>query len=145
MAWEGGHADHDAAHLVGVAVGRPLPLFEFCGYNGGNCPSPLFRVLRFIPNGVSLKTRRLSFAEGAKSALLCRYHRSQWRTWVGLFPDLFYRLVIRRQAHLRPLGVVNYHLPPHTNVFYEKRFHLPFQTFEKETRDFIRRYIDPAS
>ncbi len=146
MAWEGGHPDHDAAHLVGVAVGKRLglPLFEFCGYNNGTCLGPFFRVLKFIPNGIGLNTRKLSFKEGVKAALLCRYHKSQWKTWVGLFPDLFYRLVIRRHEPLRPLGALDYHLPPHTPLFYEKRFHLPFHAFEKETRDFIGRYIDPV-
>src|SRR6185503_17138294 len=58
LAWEGGHQDHDAAHLVALAFAqrRGIPCHEMPLYNGYRSPGSLFRVMH--PFGDGWTTRR---------------------------------------------------------------------------------------
>ena len=54
-AWEGGHQDHDAGHLLGLSLAAPgLRLRQFPLYQGAGLPGPFFRVMAPLPgNGPS--------------------------------------------------------------------------------------------
>jgi hypothetical protein len=59
-AWEGGHQDHDAAHLVGLKFGESIQaeMFQYPLYNGKDLPGPWFKVLAPIEaNGETLVLR----------------------------------------------------------------------------------------
>src|ERR1051326_5047535 len=77
LAWEGGHQDHDAAHLVALALAK------IKGVRCLECPlyRGYFRVLS--PLRVS-ERRRLTARDVAKRAMLCWRYPSQRRSWLWL-------------------------------------------------------------
>lgn len=96
-AWEGGHQDHDAAHLVGLHVAASLSreAWQFPLYNGWKLRGPWFRVLKPLPangGGVAL---RVAVAERVHCIVRCLQYRSQWRSFIGLLP--FYALSMLRR------------------------------------------------
>src|SRR4029079_13639426 len=85
LAWEGGHQDHDAAHLVALAlaIARGVRCIDFPPYLGKRRP---YRVLARLCIG---ETRRLSMREIWRRAMLCWRYPSQRRTWLGLWWGLW--------------------------------------------------------
>jgi len=137
LAWEGGHQDHDAAHLVAAVFARKrgIPCREMPLYNGHHTFGPFFRVHH--PIGDGWESRRIPFREHLANALLCRFYHSQRRTWLGLLPQLLAgasreltRIVdLRRAEH-----------PPHRGLLlYERRFHYPYARFAELAEPFLRR------
>ena len=100
-AWEGGHQDHDAAHLVGLKVAASLAAgaWQFPLYNGWKLRGPWFRVLLPLPaNGAAIGLR-VSLAERLRCIARCLQYRSQWRSFMGLLP--FYVLSMLRREPFR--------------------------------------------
>lgn len=142
MAWEGGHIDHDATHLLGVVLamnwGISANLFEFPAYQGFGLPGPFYRVAKLIPRGTETRHRRLGFFEAFFYLSLSCYYRSQRKTFLGLLPDTIYRWMIRREQQCRRVGSWNYLVRPHEGkLFYERRFKVEFQEFTDGVRGFI--------
>src|SRR5581483_5234458 len=141
LAWEGGHQDHDAAHLVAVAFAqqRGIPCREYPLYRG-NRYGQLFRVLSPIRDG-GAKTR-LRFREALQASMLAWRYRSQRRTWLGLFGESFLKLVVLRREVLHDVDPARLLDPPHARpLFYERRFRFPWERFSAAARPFIERHI----
>ena len=141
LAWEGGHQDHDAAHLVAVAFARQhgVPCREFPLYRG-NRWGHLFRVLSPIREG-GAKTR-LRFREALHASMLAWRYRSQRKTWLGLFGESFLKLVVLRREVLHDVDPARLFNPPHARpLFYERRFGFPWERFASAARPFIDRHI----
>lgn len=140
-AWEGGHGDHDAAHLVGVALARTLgvrDVYECPGYHAAGMPRPLFLAFSpAIPSPDGCPSR-LTLAEGLWFFSFCTLYRSQWRTFVGLAPFAFWQFVVRRRHHVRRVQPHAYDRPPHPGtLLYERRFGLKFQDFRGAVAEFV--------
>ncbi|MBN2559422.1 MAG: PIG-L family deacetylase [Phycisphaerae bacterium] len=147
MAWEGGHVDHDACHLVGVALARALGIervYECPGYNRYRAIPFLFRVMKWIPRKAATSTCRFGLAEGLFFFSLCLCHRSQWKTWIGLGPEAFVRLVLRRRHDRRRVAGIDYTVRPHTGpLLYEKQFGISFDRFREATAPFVSERVQP--
>jgi LmbE family N-acetylglucosaminyl deacetylase len=145
LAWEGGHVDHDAAYLVALAFAKQSGALDassaFPAYNGEGTKGPLFRVMHPIAAPNARLRRRIGFLDGVKNALLCRYYRSQWRTWIGIFPEAFVKLVVMRREVALPLDVSRAFERPHEGpLFYERRFGMRFEEFMERTATFRRQF-----
>jgi LmbE family N-acetylglucosaminyl deacetylase len=130
LAWEGGHQDHDAAHLVALAFAqrRGIPCHEMPLYNGYRTPHSYFRVMQ--PLGDGWTTRRVSLADGLRVVALLRLYRSQRKTWLGLLPETFFKLVIARCESVREADPRRVTSRPHDGLlFYERRFGYPYERF----------------
>ncbi|MFZ5657625.1 MAG: PIG-L deacetylase family protein [Pseudomonadota bacterium] len=101
-AWEGGHADHDAAHLAGQALAhaRGLTPMQYSLYQGKGLPRPWFRVITPLTDNGELYTIPVSVIERVRCILRCFAYRSQWRSFIGLLP--FYAL---RMLHRYPFAL----------------------------------------
>ncbi len=144
LAWEGGHHDHDASHLVAVAfaIPRGIPCFEMPLYHGHRLPGPFFHSL--APLGDGWNARRITAREGLDAALLCRFHRSQRRTWMGLLPEALVRLIVSRKEWTRPASVERLRAKPHAGrLFYERRFGVTWEEFEAKARSFVAAIAPP--
>lgn len=144
LAWEGGHHDHDAAQLVAVAFATPRGLlartFEMPLYHGYRLPGPLFRTLTPLRVGAGWSPRRIRFRNGLRIALLCRFYRSQRRTWLGLLPEAMVRLALGRKEWSRRVDVARLHTRPHEGaLFYERRFRVPYDEVAAAARAFFSR------
>lgn len=145
-AWEGGHQDHDAAHLLGLALARRCTgseLRQFPLYRAVGRAGPLFRVMAPLPANGRAVSRRTSVAERIAHLRLCASYRSQWRSWLGLWPlTLLHHLLDGRfsSQHVDPTRVL---APPHEGApLYERRGFLTWREFAQTTESFR---IDPQS
>ena len=141
LAYEGGHQDHDACHLVALAfaVPRAVPAFEMPLYHGYGLPGPFFNALAPLRNGGVWSSRKIALAEGFRIALLCRLYSSQRKTWLGLLPEALLRLAVSRKEWTRPAepGRVQ-DKPHHGKLFYERRFGVTWEEFAAKARPFVR-------
>ncbi len=141
MAWEGGHADHDASHLLAVAIARKLQVkkdevLEFPSYNSCHVPRPFFKVGKFAEGGSSSESN-LSLGEAARCLRMILLYHSQWKSFLGLLPGITWQLMIQRQQQIRQVADYNYRHPPHGGeLFYRRRFHRTFQSFLENTKAF---------
>lgn len=131
LAWEGGHQDHDAAHLVALALAKAkgVRCLEFPLYRG------YFRVLSPLRAG---ERRRLRLGEIVKRAMLCWRYPSQRRSWLWLGWWLWLRWseVVCEASIERVLEA-----PPGKRLLYERRFRFPRERFFAAARPFIERRI----
>jgi LmbE family N-acetylglucosaminyl deacetylase len=137
LAWEGGHQDHDAVHLVAAvfAERRGVPCLEMPLYNGHRTFGPFFRVHH--PLGEGWERRRISAREKLANALLCRHYRSQRRTWLGLLPQM---LLASAREVTRRVDLRRAEARPHPGaLLYERRFHYPYSRFAPLAESFLRR------
>jgi hypothetical protein len=133
LAWEGGHQDHDAAHLVALA--RGVRCLEFPLYHGKGLRGPFFRVMVPLHDG---ERTRLSLREVWRRARLSWRYPSQRWTWMGLWWPLLWRWheVVCEASAERVLH------PPHEGrLLYERRFRFPRERFFAAARPFIERRI----
>ena len=146
LAWEGGHQDHDAVHLVALAYGLEIgaEVLQFPLYNGYRSPSWLFRVLSPLPPHDRWRRKRVSFRKGLALSLLCSEYASQRRSWLGLFPEAFLRLAVLRTHVLAKASVDAVLQPPHPGkLLYERRFGFPAARFNAAAAPFIAKYLRP--
>jgi hypothetical protein len=142
LAWEGGHQDHDASHLVAAAFARGRGVFgrtrEMPLYRASY--GPFFRVMS--PAGGGWERRKISRAEGLRIAALTWRYQSQRRSWIGLFPEAFLKLAVFRRELTRPIDIVRLRKWPHEGtLFYERRFRFPRQRFADASASFIERHL----
>lgn len=142
LAWEGGHQDHDASHLVAVAYARRRQLLDRCfeipWYRGAY--GPFFRVFSPTKGSEGWITRRFSIREGLSFAGLAFQYRSQRASWLGLFPEALLKLAVLRRESVRAVDMARLQRPPRA-VFYERRFRFPAKRFADAARPFIQRYL----
>ncbi|HVE71903.1 MAG TPA: PIG-L family deacetylase [Thermoanaerobaculia bacterium] len=146
LAWEGGHQDHDAAHLVAIAFAneRGAPVFELPLYHGHRLRGPLFQTLAPLRVGAPWIGRRVPIGEGLRLLALCRFYRSQRRTWLALLPGAFIRLILGQREWTRAVDVARLASRPHEGVlFYERRFGYSWDDFDRCARGFIDRACAP--
>lgn len=141
LAWEGGHQDHDASHLVALAVAQHLEartaLRQAPFYHGFGTPGRFFRTLTPLDTMAEIERRRLSWREAWKNAFLCLTYRSQARTWIGLFPQSFINLVLRRTERVGAVDPKRIQERPHPGpLLYERMGRMSFEEFMKCSRSF---------
>lgn len=88
-AWEGGHHDHDAAHLIGRVLAERL------GASGASRQFALYRAnasgdglvfAALLPGHGTIETEPIPLARGARYLLLLHHYRSQARVMLQLGP-----------------------------------------------------------
>ena len=145
-AWEGGHQDHDAAHLVGVWIAQRLGagLYQFPLYTGDGLPGPLFRMLAALPGNGPAEHVRVPIAERLACLRRMLGYRSQWKTLVGLLPMYTLALMAPRAFPRQRVATAAYVPPQHAATpLYERRGFLTRAAFDAATAD-LRRDIAAA-
>lgn len=122
-AWEGGHHDHDAAHLLGVAIAarchvveasRQFPLYR--------APGGRFRVAFAAPlpaNGLVSRSP-IPWATRFANLARLRFYRSQLRTLVKLMPWMALDYLTDGCQKLQPVSLSRITEPPNSGpMLYE--------------------------
>lgn len=138
-AWEGGHQDHDAAHLVGMALAKRLGVdaWEFALYNGQGTPWKFFRAMKLLRSGTETRELRISLRDALRASFRCRHYKSQLKTWVGLFPESFLRFVLLRRVVVQRPDPRRLALAPHQGrLLYERMFAYPSARFAEHASRF---------
>lgn len=128
-AWEGGHQDHDAAHVIGRLLALRWPAVEvrqMALYHGQGLPGSLFKVLSPLAENGPVQGFSLPWRQRVRHLRFCWCYPSQTKTWIGLFPFvLWHALTIGRQQWQVLNGPTLPAAPlhrPHTGpVLYESR------------------------
>ena len=143
-AFEGGHSDHDAAHVVtAVAAARRGLLdrsWQFALYNAWGVRAPWFAAFRQLPSGAPSRRAKLRGAQRFALVALCRYYRSQRRTWMGLLPGaLVERLLLGRESVVR-FDVRRLAARPHDGpLLYERMFGVSYDRVAEQLRPLVER------
>jgi LmbE family N-acetylglucosaminyl deacetylase len=133
-AYEGGHPDHDAAHVIAANLAAKLGILEeawqFALYNAYRCSRPFFTMLRQLPTTSPSRRAQMPFSRRWSLAFLCRRYRSQQRTWLGLFPGAFLeRVVLQRESVVR-FDASKLGRRPHDGaLLYERMFGTTYDEF----------------
>jgi LmbE family N-acetylglucosaminyl deacetylase len=148
LAWEGGHHDHDASHLVAAAFAARRGILDRCfemPLYRASAIRPLFRVLAPIAPRASWQRRRIPIREGLRIAFLVRHYVSQRRSWMGLFPGLFAKLVLLRIEVFRRVDPARLREPPHAGtLLYASRFGCSPERFFSAARPFAEAHLPSA-
>lgn len=145
LAWDGGHVDHDTAHLLAVALGRihGCPVKEFSAYHRHKAIGPLIRCMSLLSGPGSVTIDRVSVTDAVKWAASCRHYKSQRRTFLALLPFCLPQILGRRALETRLVPRDrNYLAKPHQGpLLYETRFKVPHQQFVEATQGFIQEVL----
>jgi LmbE family N-acetylglucosaminyl deacetylase len=138
-AWEGGHHDHDAAHLLGLTLTREPGLiaeaFQFSVYHGCGLPGWLFRVLSPLVGNGPVVQRNVPWRDRLRHLRFCLSYPSQWKTWIGLFPLVLTNYVIVGKQRLQRVDPTRVGQPPHAGVLlYERRGFCTWKEFAETTK-----------
>lgn len=133
-AWEGGHQDHDAAHLAGLAAAHSLAMIarmrQFSLYNGAGLPGPCFRVTAALAGNGPCATLAVARRERIAHLRLCLAYRSQWPVFAGLLPGLLRTLVCARPMVLQAVAPARVRQRPHPGaLLYERRGRMRYADF----------------
>lgn len=123
-AWEGGHHDHDASHLVGIALARARDarMWQFSLYHGEGLPGPWFKVLSPLRGNGDAETLSTGLGERLGCAALCLRYRSQWKSFVGLLPFYAWRMLSADAFQRQPVDPRRTAQRPHEGaMLYERR------------------------
>jgi len=141
-AWEGGHQDHDAAHLIGVVLGEHLGILERCYqfplYTGIGLPAIFFRMFFCLPENGTPNLTIIPWRQRIEFIKLSFQYPSQLKTWIGLFPFFLLHYLFFGTQILQGVSTKRIHRPPHFGkLLYERRGFYSYKKFTKDTRDFM--------
>lgn len=138
-AWEGGHQDHDAAHLLGLSIAgeRRDVASQFPLYQGAGLPGILFRVLAPLPQNGPVIARRIKWRSRLTYLRHCLSYPSQWKTWVGLLPFVLIDYITDGSQRLQRVSSQRVREAPHAGrLLYERRGFCTWREFDEATREF---------
>lgn len=146
LAWEGGHQDHDAAHIIGLAIGRQLDIleqcFQFTLYTGFRLTSILFSVFSPIPENGKAQLSCIPWKLRFKFIRYCLSYPSQKKTWLGLFPFFLIHYISKGTQILQPVSVKRITQKPHSGrLLYERRGVYTYREFADDSNDIVNKYI----
>jgi len=145
-AWEGGHQDHDAAHLIGIALAKKFFItnksYQFPLYTGVGLRGSFFRLFKpILENGKPIFLN-IPFLNRIKYLRLSLSYPTQLKTWIGLFPFFLFHYIFFGTQIFQPISLSRPKERPHQGkLLYERRFSHEYEFFKKNTSSFIKKYI----
>jgi hypothetical protein len=151
LAWEGGNMDHDAACVVAMA----LAIAQDCVHKAWQVPfyrasdrgPPFFSLFAPLPANGPVSRLELTRRESRLRASLIRFFPSQWRTFAGLGPAIFWHSLLRPDLKLQPMLLKRlWERPTAGPLLYEQRYSVSFAEFSACATAFLReRGITPEA
>jgi hypothetical protein len=141
-AWEGGHQDHDAAYIVGCYLAQAFSCLpasrQFPLYTGRGLPGSLWHTFHPLAENGPVESSQLNWSQRLRYLRYCLNYRSQWRTWLGLYPMYALYLLTRGRQYLQPLCLDRLHSRPHPgSCLYERRGFYDREQFVYRTRALV--------
>jgi hypothetical protein len=143
-AWEGGHQDHDAAHLVGISLAKHFRIlgqcYQFPLYTGVNLTGILFRTFTCLPENGKPIVSKIPWKDRIRFITLCFSYPSQIKSWIGLFPFFMMHHIFYGTQSLQHVSVDRVNFAPHSGtLLYERRQAYSYKIFIQKTCDFVNR------
>jgi hypothetical protein len=138
-AYEGGHQDHDAAHILGVRAAQRSGTLQqsrqFTLYRASQVPLLPFAMFRPLPANGAVEQIPLTVRERVRYLYLCTLYRSQVRTLLGLWPMIAMEYMLHGMQLLQPVSIARLVQRPHEGpLLYEQRRRGSFVAFERAAR-----------
>ena len=144
MAWEGGHPDHDATHLLGVVIAYRHGMLSQCQqlpwYNGA-LATTLKPVNLFSPLPANGYQRAISvnWRNRCKWLLLALRYPSQWKVLVWLYPLLLKFVLASGRIVIQPCSVLRIKERPTAKILrYEQHNFYQYRQFELDVAEFLQ-------
>lgn len=143
LAWEGGHPDHDAAHVVAAAFaaarGLDDRLWQVAFYRAADrLPAPMFVVGAPLAANGPVQSSPLAPAERRLARRMMRFYRSQWRSLVGLGPFIVWHSLTRRTFTWQAVSYARLaERPTPRPLLYEVRNGVAFDDFRAQSAPFL--------
>lgn len=145
-AWEGGHVDHDATHIVACAASETLvnqpDLWQFPLYNGQGLTSILFHVLKPLPSNGPPRKLKVPTKHKLEYLRLFLSYPTQWKIWVAIFPFMAYKVLFSKCYYIQratlPVRVTK---PHHGKLLYERKGQAHFEDFAAKADAFITHQV----
>ena len=122
--FEGGHIDHDSASILASHLANTIntELLTFNLYSARRNYGPFFQVAKPVGKlNRDVKVKVLGSSYLYMFLIPIRY-KSQIKTWLGIYPALFWRILVRRKFSLNQFPSFNPNLKPNGGrVLYENR------------------------
>jgi hypothetical protein len=132
-AWEGGHQDHDAVHLLGRALASRLAMHgdarQFPLYTGQGLPFVFFKMFACLPSNGVAERLPTPWKDRIRYCGLCFDYPSQKRAWLGLFPFFLLHQVLNGDQMLQPLLSAPLGRPHQGALLYERRGFYDYEKF----------------
>lgn len=141
-AWEGGHQDHDALHLIGTVFAAKNGMFGIARQFGlYRAAENLLGMAMFAPlaeNG-PVDAVPIPRRDRRRYLRLALSYRSQWKTWAGLFPMLAHAYGKSGKQETQGLSLSRLTERPHAGpLLYEKRERARYDDFRAAADAFLR-------
>lgn len=145
LAWEGGHQDHDAVHLLGILMGNKLGIidkcFQFPLYTGAGLPSILYKLFSPLKDNGSVLYSQIPWPQRLKFLKYTLSYPSQKITWLGLFPFFLFHYIFFGTQILQKVSLKRIEQPPHKGkMLYERRGYYTYHDFEQTKLSFLEIY-----
>jgi len=147
LSWEGGHQDHDATHIIGLALAKQLKIldntFQFTLYSGHKLPWILFKLFSPLASNGEVITYKISLNLRLRFIKYILSYRSQFIPIVGLFPFFLFHYIFKGTQILQPVNIIRILEPPHPGkLLYERRGVLTYNEFNKKVQEFIKSFAN---
>ncbi len=144
-AWEGGHQDHDAVHLIGAvyAAGRGLlgVCRQFMLYRATDTMLKIALCGPLAENG-NVRSEPIPWASRLRYLRLCLSYRSQWKTFSVLLPMLAHSYAVKGTQETQDLSLSRLSARPHPGpLLYERRGRATYENFRAAAGQFVRTRI----
>ncbi len=149
LAWEGGHPDHDAAHVVAAAFAARHRLgdsaWQVPFYRASDLwPAPFFQVGSPLAANGPIVSIPLQGPERRLPISLMRFYPSQWRSFAGLGPLIAWRALTRDALLLQRVRWERLGERPTTwPLLYESRNGVSFDEFLAASGPFLAAHREP--
>jgi LmbE family N-acetylglucosaminyl deacetylase len=126
-AWEGGHEDHDACHILAIgiqkATKKKINFFQFPLYNGFSPNLFRFKLFNPIPSSRFWRKTNISLYNRFKLLYVIFFYKSQFKTWVGLYPFFVLNILFFSKQYTKKISNFGSISKPHSTdiLFYERR------------------------
>ena len=122
--YEGGHIDHDTTCYIAVKLSNELStkLGVFNLYRSKFKKTSIFQVMsKRDKNSESLKAR-INLRDLVLILKIPIIYRSQWRTWIGIYPFLLFKQIFNQGVWLHYPKQIDFNERPNSGrVLYSKR------------------------
>lgn len=108
LAWEAGHQDHDACHVLGLYLAKKFSIlknsFQFPLYRSSGKKIIFYKVLSTLERNGPITRIRLPIPTRLRHIYYCITYTSQAKTWLGLLPFVILHYVLDGHQKTQPLN-----------------------------------------
>lgn len=148
QAWEGGHPDHDAGHLLALSIAKKFNIlhncYQFYFYNSQSW-SIVGKIKLFNPLRCTLtpKTKHFSSMNGIRYFNSYWLYKSQRFAILWMLPAIFIEYIVKRRCTIYQVDIKNIQVAPHEGILrYEKNNFYSKHDFFMYAKSFINELLE---